>query len=179
MTNNGTLAERVRHELREYAIVATYLYVCFGVLLLYRYALLREDDVSYVHLGMAAGKALILGKFMMLGEAAKVGSRLQARNLLIHIMRKVLLFLALLIALTALEEILAGMIHGRSVTQVVAGFEARSALELLATCLYMLLVLTPYIAIREISAALGVGVLRRVLLGPPGNASASNPTVPA
>jgi hypothetical protein len=28
------LAERVRHELRNYAIVAGYLYVCFGVLLL-------------------------------------------------------------------------------------------------------------------------------------------------
>ena len=57
MTSKGSLANRLRHELREYAIVAVYLYVCFGVLLLYKDAILREEGLSYLHFGLAAGKA--------------------------------------------------------------------------------------------------------------------------
>lgn len=166
MTNKGSLPDRLRHELREYAIVAVYLYVCFAVLLLYKDAILREEGLSYLHFGFAAGKALILGKFMLLGEAAGIGSRGDARNLLSHIARKIALFLLLLIVLTVLEELLVGLIHGRTVGDVAADFEARSMLELTATCLYMVLVLTPYIGVRELSRALGPGTLRTALFAP-------------
>jgi hypothetical protein len=139
MATREPLLDRLRHELREYAIVAVYLYVCFAVLLL--------------------------------GEAAGIGSRFRARNLLIHIARKIALFLALLIVLTVIEELIVGLIHGRTAGEVAADFESRSLLELTATCLYMLLVLTPYIAVRELSRALGPGTLRATLFAPPGHAA--------
>jgi len=173
MTNKASLPDRLRHELREYAIVAVYLYVCFAVLLLYKDALLREQGPSYLHLGFAAGKALILGKFMLIGEAAGIGSRFRARNLLTHIARKIALFLVLLIILTVIEELIVGLIHGRTVGEVAEDFERRSLLELTATCLYMLLVLTPYIAVRELGRALGPGTLRAALFAPPPHAAAA------
>ena len=171
MTSKGSLANRLRHELREYAIVAVYLYVCFGVLLLYKDAILREEGLSYLHFGLAAGKALILGKFILLGETAGVGTRVQARNLLIHIARKIALFLVFLIMLSVLEEFVVGLIHGRTMGDVAADFESRSMLALTATCLYMVLVLTPYIGVRELSRALGPGALRAALFAPPGRAA--------
>jgi hypothetical protein len=166
-TGRQDLRGRLHEELREYAIAALYLYVCLGSLLLFKAALLREEGVGSLHFGLALGKALILGKFMLIGEAARLGARARARTLLHLIVRKALSFLVLLVALSVAEEFVAGWLHGRSVAQTLAGYEARSALDLFATCLLMLLVLVPYIATREIGRALGPGGLRRLLMQRP------------
>jgi len=158
-----SLKERAREELRNYAVVAAYLYVCFGALLLYRSALLQEAGTSLLPHGAAIVKALILGKFILLGEAAGVGTRVGGRTLLQSIATKSLLFFLLLVALTVLEELLVGKVHGRSFAQTVTELEQRSVLEALATCFLLLLVLIPLIAVKELSRALGPGVLSRML----------------
>jgi hypothetical protein len=160
------VAGRLRAELRRYWIVVAYLYVCFGALTLYKVGVLSEVGSHYVPLGFAAAKALILGKFVLIGESARIGSRPGGRTLLDLIVRKVLSFLLLLIALSVAEEFVAGWLHGRSFAQTLAEYERRSLLEILATCLLVLLVLIPMIATGELSRALGPGVLRRLLLSP-------------
>ena len=159
--------ERLRRELRDYAIASLYLYVCLGALLLFKAGVLREEGVSSLHFGVALGKALILGKFMLLGEAARLGARGRAQTLLHLIVRKVVLFLVLLALLSVVEEFVVGWAHGRSAAQTLAEYESRSVLELFATCLLMLLVLLPFIAAKEVGRALGPGGLRRVLLQRP------------
>jgi hypothetical protein len=160
-----SLKERARDELRNYAIVAAYLYVCFGALLLYRSALLQESGAGVVAHGTAIIKALILGKFILLGEAVGVGTRLAGGTLWRSIATKSLLFFLLLVVLTVIEELVAGRAHGRPFAQTIAEFEQRSLLELLATCLLLLLVLIPLIAVKEFSRALGPGALSRMLKG--------------
>ena len=159
--------ERLRAELHRYATVSVYLYVCFSALLLYKYALLREAGPAYLPLGLAAVKALILGKFVLIGEAARLGSRLKSRSLLQLIAHRALLFLLLLIVLTLIEEIVVGWVHGHSMTHTLAEYSQRSPLELLATCLLILLVLVLLVAVTEVSRVLGSGALRRLLLAPP------------
>ena len=156
--------ERLLHELREYAITAAYLYVWLLALLLYKTALLREEGLAFLPLGLAAGKALILGKFVLLGEKVEVGSRLGARTLLHRIAWRVLSLLLLLIALTVLEEFVVGWVHGRSAAQTLAEFETHSVLETAAKCLLLLLVLVPFIVAKQASLALGPGRLRGMLL---------------
>ena len=46
---------------------------------------MESEGVDHVPLGRAAGKALIVGKFLMLGEAARVGSWTGTRSLLVHV----------------------------------------------------------------------------------------------
>jgi hypothetical protein len=163
-TGKRDVKERVRTELQAYAITALYLYVWLVALLLYKTALLREEGVSYLPLGLAAGKALILGKFVLLGESFRIGARLRARTLLQRIAWKVVALFLLVVLLSVLEEFVVGWAHGRSPAQTLAEYEARSILELGATCLLMLLVLVPFVATKQISLALGPGVLRRMLL---------------
>jgi hypothetical protein len=158
--------ERLGGELRAYAFTAVYLFVWLGALLLYRTALLHEG-VAALPLGLAAGKALILGKFVLLGEAAGAGTRIGAPTLIHRIAWRSLSLLLLLVALTVLEEFVVGWVHGRSSAATVAGFEAHSVLELAATCLLLLLVLVPFVATKQVSLALGPGGLRRVLLQRP------------
>jgi hypothetical protein len=158
--------ERVREELRRYLAVSAYLYVCFAAILLYKAAILSGTGEHFLPLGLAAGKALILGKFILLGEAAGVGTRLRTRTLLQRILLSSVLFLALLVLLTIVEEIIVGLVHGHSLGQAVAATAQRSVPEVLASCVLMLLVLVPLVTVRQVSRALGPGALHRLLLGP-------------
>ena len=156
-----SLKERAREELRNYALVATYLYVSFAALMLFRNALLQEAGLSSLPLGFAAIKALILGKFILLGEAAGVGTRIGRGTLLKAIATKALLFFLLLVVLSVLEELLVGKVHGHSFAQTLA--TRTPVLELIATGLLLLLVLLPLIATQELNRVLGPGVLRHCL----------------
>ena len=163
--NNATLKERAREELRSYAIIATYLYFCLAAVLLYKSALLREAGVGFLPHGIAAIKALILGKFILIGEAVGVGNRARRGPTLLHaIAVKSVLFFLFLLVLSAAEELLVGKLHGHSFSQTVAEFQEHSALEQLAKSLLVLLTLVPLIAVRELSEALGPGVLWRLVL---------------
>lgn len=161
------MKERLREELRRYFVVSSYLFVCFGALLLYKSAVLREIGQHFLPLGLAAGKALILGKFVLIGEAARLGTRVRTRTLWQRIAVRTVFFLALLIALTVVEELLVGLVHGRSVAQTVTEFSTHSLFAMGATCIVMLLVLVPLVTVTEVSGALGPGVLRKLLSAPP------------
>jgi hypothetical protein len=158
--------ERLREELHRYLAVSAYLYVCFAAILLYKSAILSSIGEHFLPLGLAAGKALILGKFVLLGEAAGVGTRVRSRTLLHRIVRSSILFLVLLVLLTVVEEVIVGLVHGHSLGRAVAALSDRSLPEVLASCLLMLLVLVPLVTVTEVSRALGPGALRRLLLGP-------------
>ena len=165
--HHASLAERVRDELTAYAVIATYLYVCFGALILYKTAVLSHADVSYAPLGIAAVKALVLGKFLLLLHGARVVERVGRKSRPISaIAWKALLFGSLLIILTVIEELVVGTVHGKSPETIVSELADGSLMEAAVTSLLMVLVLMPYFAMREINSELGDGVLFRLLLTP-------------
>jgi hypothetical protein len=167
MSDDHHRREKLQHELREYALVSAYLFVCFGAVLFYGAAVRGGPGPGLGVLGLAAGKALILGKFTLIGEAAGIGTRLRSGTLAGHILRKLLLLFLLLLVLTVAEEVIVGWIHGHTWTDTLGEFEQRSVAELLASCLVLLLVLAPYVLWKEVSRALGPGALHRLLVSPP------------
>lgn len=142
----ATLKERARDELRRYAIVAGYLYVCLAALMLYKSALLETYEPDAVTQGVAAIKALVLGKFILIGEALGVGTRLDVRSRLGRIAARSLLFFVMLVLLTLAEEFVVGRLHGHSLAETAAELGRRSPKELFAGSLLMLLVLVPLAA---------------------------------
>jgi len=60
-------ATRAVHELKEIAILTVYLYVTLGAVILMKVAVLHDAGISFVPWGIAAVKALVLAKFMLLG----------------------------------------------------------------------------------------------------------------
>ena len=161
-----SLKHKLREELRKYLIVSAYLFICFGVLLLYKAALLQDAGVNYLPLGVAVVKALIVGKFLLIGDAVR--ARLQRRpgHLPGRIAMRVFWLLSILALLTIAEELIVGWIHGQSLFEVEAEFHARSTLELVAEVLLMGLILLPLVGAAELSQALGPGVLRSQILRP-------------
>jgi hypothetical protein len=157
------LKDRIRAELRDYAVVAGYLFVCIGALELYRTAILRDAGIAYSPFGFAIVKALILGKFALLGKAAGVGTRGSSQSLGWRILRKAFLFALLLVVLMVLEELASGWLHGRSVAETVAEVGAAPLLTLFADAIMLMLMGLPLLATVEISDALGPGRLRELL----------------
>jgi len=156
----STIKQRAREELRNYAIVAGYLYICLAALLLYKDALLQEQGLSLLPHGIAVAKALILGKFILLGEAAGLGKRVHAHTLLGTIAVRSVQFFLLLLVLSVVEELVVGKVHGHSFAETLAEYERHSVLEMLAKSLLLLLVLVPLIAFRAFVGIVGPGVLR-------------------
>jgi hypothetical protein len=161
---SASIGQRLMAELRRYLLVSAYLYVCFGAILLYKSAILSEAGQHYVPLGVAAVKALILGKFVLIGEMAGVGSRFGSGGFLPRVARRSLLLLLVLIALTAIEEFVVALIHGRTVGEAASALTGLLRPEALASTLLMLLILVPLVVVTELSRTLGPGGLRRLVL---------------
>lgn len=156
--------KRVGHELRQYALISVYLYVCFGALILYKMAILRGQGVGYAPYGLAAVKALILAKFFLLGRAARIGDRYENRRVIYVVAYKSLLFLVLLIGLSFIEEAVAGVVRGQTVVASLAEIGGGTLPQILATSLIVLLILFPYLLFSELNGILGEGKLRQILL---------------
>jgi hypothetical protein len=80
-----------------------------SALLLYKSALLRAEDMQSLPYGIALLKALVLGKFILIGKAASVGSYFRPTLLLHRILWKS-------------EELVIGLVHGHTVASIITGF---------------------------------------------------------
>ncbi len=158
-----TLHQRVMHELKEFAILFVYLYITLGAVILMKAADLHSEGIAFTPWGIAAVKAAVLAKFMMLGYALKIGERnATARPLIWPTLRKALSFLVLLIIMTVIEEAVVGLFHHQSIAISLEELIGSHLAETIAGFVIMLLVLIPFFAFRVLSEALGEGRLERM-----------------
>ena len=79
MTTNtsakATLHQRAMHEFKELAIISAYLYVTLGAVIMMKAAVLHTDGIAFTPWGIAIVKAVVLGKFVLLGNMVHVGGR--------------------------------------------------------------------------------------------------------
>ena len=154
---------KIGKDVRSFLATAAYLYACFGLLLLYKAMLLHERGVDYTPYGLAAGKALLLAKFVLIGDKLRLGAHSEGHSRIYLIIRKSALFLLLIIALSVVEEAIVGVLHDRSVGDTLIGLGHGRLGEIIATSLLLFLVLIPYFAYREIDMMLGEGKLLEML----------------
>jgi len=165
--------QRLRHELFEYLVISAYLYVCFGSLTFYKAAVLHSDGIEFAPFGFAIAKALILGKFVLFLHALKIGERRGGASVLfVDILKKSVLFLVFLIALTVVEETIVGYFHGRTIIEALGELGGGTLQQAFAVSLLMLIILIPYFTFRLVADRLGEGVLWRLLTE---RASAASP----
>ena len=61
--SNGSWGQRFKAEMLEYLFISCYLWVCFIAIELFKTAVLGEEGVAYLPMGVAIVKALVIGKF--------------------------------------------------------------------------------------------------------------------
>jgi hypothetical protein len=158
----ATLHHRAIHELKEFAILAVYLYITIGAVIMMKTAVLHTEGIDFAPWGIAIVKAMLLAKFMLVGRAMKIGERDTTSPLIWPTLYRAFAFLVLLIILTIIEEAVVGLFHHRSIAASLGELVGVRLEETLAGYLIMLLVLIPYFAFRVLGEALGEGRLARM-----------------
>lgn len=164
--SDSTVKSRLAHELKSYALVSAYLFVCFSVILFYDAGMSSARPSSAVGIGLGAAviKALIIGKFILIGEIMQPGSRVNAPTLLHRVAWRSLGLLLVLIVLKLVEELIVALIHGGDMRQAIDELSGQSWQRLLAPTLMMLLILIPLMIAIELDRTLGKGSLRDLFL---------------
>ena len=161
-TAKAPLHQRAMHELKEVVFITLYLYVTFGAVILMKTAVLHTQGVEFTPWGIAIVKAVVLAKFMLLGEAMRIGGRSTTGPLIWPTLKKAFGLLVLLIIMTIIEEAVVGLVHHRSIPASLGELFGPRMEETLAGYLIMLMVLLPYCAFRVLEEALGEGRLARM-----------------
>lgn len=158
------LHQRAMHELKKLVFISLYLYVTLGAVILLKTAVLRTQGIEFTPWGIAIVKAVLLAKFMLVGEAMRIGGRTTTGPLIWPTLRKAFGLLVLLIIMTIIEEAVVGLFHRRLIAASLGDLFGSRLEETLAGYLIMLMVLLPYCAFRVLSEALGEGRLERMFL---------------
>jgi hypothetical protein len=144
--STASFREKAFGEFKEMAGLSLYLYICLGAVVLLKAAILQDVGVHFAIWGIAAVKALLLAKFMLLGRALRIGRKFRDRPLIWPILYHALIFLVLLLALSTIEEIVVGSFQHRPLSDSLAHVVGPTVFQGLSLCLVLFLILVPYSA---------------------------------
>jgi hypothetical protein len=99
---------------------------------------------------------------MSVGHALHMGERYKNRALIWPTLYRSFVFLMLLLVLSAMEEIITGIIHRQTLTESISNFGGGTLDQLLATSIVVLLILIPFFAFRTLGEIVGEDNLVRV-----------------
>ncbi len=156
--------KRALDELRKLSITVIYIWVLLGVLTLHREIVLANYHINYsAKFGFAFINAVILAKFMWLGEILHAGKKAAGKALLYSMLWNSALFTVILMVCHLLEEALVKVWHGQSFA---ASFSETVAdpRDVFATMLLMFVVLIPFFFAKGLIEILGKDEIKRLLL---------------
>jgi hypothetical protein len=120
MGTAGRLKQRAYDELKEFLVIALYLWVVLGLFLVYKSVILNEEHFSYLFQGVALINALVLGKFVLIARAFHLGDRANDAPLIYPTVLKSALFSVVLACCKILEDVAVGFYHGKSFSESIA-----------------------------------------------------------
>jgi hypothetical protein len=153
--SSGSIRSKLVEEFTAMAAIAAYLYVCFGAVIIFKSSILRAEGIHYEIWGLAAVKALIMAKFMLIARMLHVGMGYRNKPLIWPTLYLSLMYLIVLLILTILEELIVGFIHSRAVADSLSHVVGPTFFQGLAVCLIMFLILVPFSAFTCLSEVLG------------------------
>ena len=162
----STLKQKARQGLKNYLILACYLWVVFALFVLYRSIILSEYRIPFALHGFALVNALVLAKVILVAQEF-VGECLNDLPLIYTTVFKSVAFAVLLGCLKIIEETLRGLYRGlsynESILVAVGGGTLTGALVFMAI---LAVVLIPFFAFTELGCVLGEEKLRTLLFTP-------------
>ena len=150
--------EKAISEVKKFASIVCYLWVLFSLLEIHRYAVLREvhqTSVSGYRLGLALINALVLGKVILIAQDLHLAERFSEKRIVSSALFKAAVFALLLVGFDVLEEVIVGVIHGKSVAASVpqmggGGLEGKVIVGVIG-----FVVLIPFFLFTEMQRVLG------------------------
>jgi hypothetical protein len=155
------LKKTALHQGKEFLWVFAYLWLCFGLFLLYKSLILAEHDISFAAHGLAFVKALVLGKVILVAKDLHLGERYKNKPLIYPTLYKSVLFFVVLVLFSLLEEIVHGLLQHQTIGESLAEIGGKSPV-MLTYGLIMFVTLIPFFAFQEIGGVLGESKLSQL-----------------
>lgn len=156
--------ERAVEELKKLSIAVVYIWVLLSVLALFRSMVLSQYHINYtVKLGFSLINAIVLAKFMWLGEVLHAGKRVSRKPLIYSMILNSAIFSVILLVCHILEEVLIQLWHGYSLTQ---SFSETSLREIFVLTIISFVVLIPFFATKGLVERMGKDEARKLLFSP-------------
>ena len=157
------LKKRAVDELRKLSFAVIYIWVYLSVFILHREIILRSYHINYsAKFGFALLNAVILAKFMWLGEILHAGKKAAGKALFYATLWNAALFAVILMICHLLEEALVKVWHGHSFA---ASFSEAVAdpKDMFATALLTFVTLIPFFFSKGLIEILGKDEIKRLL----------------
>lgn len=161
-TRSEALKQKAYHELKEYLLIVVYLWVIFGLFLLYKSVILNEEHISYLAHGIALINALVLGKFVLIARAFHLGEQLDDAPLVYPTLLKSALFSLVLACCKILEDAAVGFYHGKVFSESIADIGGGTLKGILTLTVLLFVLLIPFFGFGELQRVLGKGELARL-----------------
>jgi hypothetical protein len=160
----SSVRQKITHEVSRLLWIFAYLASFFLVFKLYTRLVLAEYGVDYFVYGLTLLKALALAKVILTAEALHLGERFRQRPLIVPTVYSTVVFAAFALVFEVLEHIIAGMIRGKSVSEVLTEILDKGWPHLAGMTLVVFVAFLPFFAFRETDRAMGEAKLRDLFL---------------
>jgi hypothetical protein len=161
-----SLKQRAVHEVREYLVIACYLFVVFSLLVVHKSLILAEHHINYTLHGFALINALALAKVMLAAQDLHLVDQFRDAPLIYPTLLKSFAFTLVLACFKIAEDGLVGALHGRSFHQSISdlGDGSWGSIIILAALLFVMLI--PFFGFTELRRVFGPDRLLRVFFRP-------------
>lgn len=161
-TQSLTLKQRAYRELKEFLLIALYLWVIFSLFTLYKSVILAEYHIDFAYHGFALFNALALGKVILIARDLHLGDRAKNAPLIYPTLLKSALFCLVLACFKIAEDAAIGMYRGKSFHESLADLGGGTLRGILTLTVLMFFMLIPFFAVGELKGVMGEGTLKRL-----------------
>jgi hypothetical protein len=165
-TSNRTVKQIAFQQLKEFLVIALYLWAVFGLLILFKSVVLAEQHIPFAYHGFAFFNALALAKVMLTARDLHLGELFHEAPLIYPTLLKSALFAVVLACFKILEEAAVGLYHGKSFQQSISDLGGGTLNGILVLTLLLFAMLIPFVGYGELRRILGEGKLERLFFYP-------------
>ena len=149
------LKQKVIHEVREYLVIAFYLFVVFSLLDVYKSLILAEHHIDFVRHGVALISALALAKVMLTAQELHLADWFGDAPLIYPTLLKSLVFTVVLACFKIAEEVVVGRFHGKSFHESIADLGGGTWKGILTLAMLLCIMLIPFFGFTELRRVFG------------------------
>lgn len=157
-----TLKQKVYRGFKEYLAISCYLWLVFGLFLLYQSVILAEHHISFAAKGLALINALALGKVMLIAEELHFADRFKNEPLIYPTLYKSAAFALVLGCFKIVEEAAIGLYHGKGFSESISTIGGGTLEGILTLTALLGILLIPFFGFTELRSVLGEEKLRRL-----------------
>jgi len=165
-TSSRTLKQIAYQQLKEFLAITLYLWVVFGLLVMFKSEILAQHNIPFAYHGFAIINALALAKVMLTAKDLHLGEKFDEAPLIYPTLLKAALFTVVLACFKILEEAAVGLYHGKSFQQSISDLGGGTLNGMLILTLLLFAMLIPFVGYGELQRVLGEGKLEQIFFRP-------------